>query len=383
MTVAHRALANFMRASPLAAEIALRCGLLGSLARHIAATTAADAEQRRTSAAQVQRVAWPLRLVGALLSASPSALSDAMTGSVASLHGGPALLVILQSTRHLAEKDDRVCAEVLELLRQCCHAERAPDVSGRAVRREDVPGFLLRTEFVQWLMRLSQRPKSSPVIHCKTIEVLSLCAPALAGRPVLFRFITQALDEVRSACRAGSHALAEEWSCKRLAATLDFFASLRHCAKSVDIILSIVPPAHATSTGPDVETMGSQSCALWLDLLEPGRGFPAPVRAAALRVLLAVVMGPGQKARCHLLGTARTWPLLLRLLEAGSPPVVVLTLSLLWALAHGSQRVVAELRPLKVTEAAARAIAAWPLEGSAEEHEQAELAAQQLALLLR
>merc|ERR1719440_1944184 len=97
---------------------------------------------------------WALRLLTVLLVSSSEALEEAKIGTAAGSCGGPVLLSVLQGVRSSSEKDDALCLEVLDMIIQCTQSE---DLGAHEASWESLPAFLLRHEFIQWMMRLSQR----------------------------------------------------------------------------------------------------------------------------------------------------------------------------------------------------------------------------------
>jgi len=409
--VAHRCLVNLFSVSSVSGAAACKAGFLPALVRHIAMLTSQPAlveHQARLPAPVSQRLVWALRLLTAFVTSAEAVLEDAIGSSD---YGGnsktpkalPPLLEALLCCRSSAEKDDAVCLELLELLRRCGFCERTRQVrhepkqpdSAELSQGEDLPSLLLRSEFVQWMARFSQRRKLSPVVYCKLMEALSLCSPALAGKPLLFRYLTHLVEAVEVSCRrqGGSvPSFLDEWSCRRLVSTLHFVASSRLCARCVAILLSPAPAAHGPSNAVAgaAAAGGRSGMDLWLDLIEPGRaGIPASLRAASLRVLLATLIGPARdQAKAHFLSSSRALTLLLGIIQnsangVGHQLAALLSLNIIWALAHHCQRAVAALKQLRASEVAHAAAASWPCHGSDEEvARHATLMARQLGTML-
>jgi len=357
--VANRCLANLLRTSAVAAAASLQSGLLSALTHQLAAATSRSPPPHpRTADSHPQRVVWTLRLLAALLTSCGAALRHATQGSsvCADVSGGvvPPLVTVLLRVRAAAERDEVVCLEVLDLLCQCAHADLAgPPLDGTD---EGVPALLFRFEFVQWLMRLTRRPKLSPIIYCRALDVLSLCAHLLTSKPVLLKYLTHIAEVIRSSCRAQS--CADEWRCRRQVATLRFIASLRLCPRCVELLVGPVSSAHLAD--PLSRQGGLLGMDFWLDLVEHEARSHAAVRVAALRVLLAVVSSSSPHAKAYFVGSDRALSLLLTLLRGGAPQLVVTALNIIWVLAHNHQRAVTLLRRMQAAETIHGVVATWP-----------------------
>eukprot|EP00747_Dinoflagellata_sp_TGD_P028858 gnl/TRDRNA2_/TRDRNA2_133529_c0_seq1.p1 gnl/TRDRNA2_/TRDRNA2_133529_c0~~gnl/TRDRNA2_/TRDRNA2_133529_c0_seq1.p1 ORF type:complete len:1652 (-),score=254.08 gnl/TRDRNA2_/TRDRNA2_133529_c0_seq1:51-4568(-) len=418
----HRCLVNLFHASSAAATAAWNSALPEALANHIATLAApqvlctesgASQQQRQqplsSSQAQPQRrrLTWGLRVLAALLSASGQILEESTRpGPHRTSQSAPAplMLQVLRSVRAVAEKDDGVCYEVLDLICRCLQADRIRVTAGEG---DGLASALLHWEFVPWMMRLSLRRKLPGAAYCRVMEALTFCAPVLSGKPLLLRYLQQVLEGIRSLSRPVNGALVsaqqvqkptEEWRYRRLLAALRFVAALRLCPRCVALLVSSVPPAHGggggklTSLGEFFLPGGGLGLDFWLDLLEPAhtetrerpRLLPVPVRAAVLRVLLAVLVGATSSARTCFLASPRALASLLSQLRPGGPPLLALpALNAIWLLVHRHQAAAPELRRLRAAEAALAAVSAWPHGADAEELAHAKLMAQQVSLALR
>ena len=352
-------LTNLLGVSRAAGAAARRAGLATTLAEHVAAAAAAVPEPTLALArrkASVASLCGALRLLSALLAASEG-LADAGPGEA------PELATVLLATRAAAEKEDAVSLEVLELLSCCAHTERRAGRAGAG--SETLASMLLRLDLVPWLLRLSQRHQGASAVYCKIMSTLSLLAPALSGKPVMLRFLSQISENIRSNCRGWSrepvHAAAataseqsDEWRARRAAAAMHFAASLRPCARGSEALLGGPPPARSPE---DAALPGALGLDFWLDLVEPESRAPVAVRAASMRLLLAVASGTSPHAKAYFLRNSRAVPLLLRLLR-GAQELRALALNLLWVVAHNHQRALPTLRRLRVMDAVHAAAAA-------------------------
>lgn len=341
---AHSCLVNFFHVSPAAGAAACRLGFLQTLTEHIVELAQVTEQPLLRGASQPVRLVWALRVLTELVVSSGSVLEDALGDGSSSAKGTPVLQKLLQCLRSTAEKDDAVCLEVLELLTRCAHAEQVEDES----QGERTASFLLRVEFVQWMMRLSQRRQLPCTVYSKLLGVLALCAPVLSGRPLVVRYVAHIVDVVRKSCLAPGQQQTDEWRTRRLVASLHFVACLRLCSRCSSLLVSSMPSAHTAGVGSSrIEGPGMD---LWLDLIEVEGRAHSTVRAAALRVLLSVISGTCPHAKSYFLGTPRPATVLLKLIRNGHPTLATISLNIVWVLAHNNQRAVALLKRLNAVE---------------------------------
>jgi len=347
-TDAAQCLINLFHTSTTAADTAWRAGFLTALGSHIALLSAQHA-------AQEARMIWALRVLTAFLVSSGDACEDAKAGALGSC-GGPVLLIVLQGVRSSCEKDDALCLEVLDMLSKCIQSEEL--IVERGSTWESMPAFLLRHEFVQWMMRFSQRRKISSVVFCKIMDVMCLCSRVLSGRPALLRYLSELVEMVKVYGRAPSRSsqtalVADEWRCRRFAIILRFIASLHLCTRSTTLLVSVAPTTRTAALVP-TEHCSSQGGGLgmdfWLDLIDADCNTPVTIRISALQVLLAVITGSSPHAKVYFTGSNRAIPILVKLLQSSNKHVVLLTLNILWVLAHNNQKAVQMLRRLSTMD---------------------------------
>ena len=109
-----------------------------------------------------------------------------------------------------------------------------------------VPQFLVKLDFVPWLMRMSQRKQVPLVIFCKIMALLSACSQALSGKPILLKFLGQLVEMLRSGTKGTQ--IADESRCRRLTAALNFVATLRLGPRGVALLVSNEPSAHTPAS---------------------------------------------------------------------------------------------------------------------------------------
>lgn len=362
--VAHCCLLNMFSASPPAAEAAWQFGFLRTLVAHIEALHIARTGEQQP---QVACLLWALRVLSALLASSSKAMEEVMSPRAvdASVRGSSSILAsMITYLRPSCEKDDAVCLEVLDVLLQCLRAEQDPGKDDR--EGQSLPAFLLRLDFVPWLMRMSQRKQLATAVYCKVLAVLSRCAPVLTGKPITLRFLIQIVEHLRTTFK--SLQFNDDWRCRRLVATFHFLACLRLCPRGVALVAGAEPCVHAPAvvvTG--MEQAGGLGLDAWLDLIDveartlrTSRG-AHDLRVAGLRVLLAVAISKSPHAKAYFLASSRAIPLFLRILQKGRLPMPSVALSILWVLAHNNQRLLPLLRRLGASEiiqaAAAKGVA--------------------------
>mmetsp|Transcript_53470 Transcript_53470/g.173976 ORF Transcript_53470/g.173976 Transcript_53470/m.173976 type:complete len:2126 (+) Transcript_53470:124-6501(+) len=390
-------LVNLFSASTAAAGAAWKAGFLPVLSKTITSLGASRTTEQR---ALSQHLVWALRILAALLASCPEAFGAALCGVAGASGGGaeqvPPLASVLLALRAPCDKDDTICLEVLQMISVCMQAEE--DHSSDDGIREGVAALLLRLEFVQWLMRLSQKKGIATPVYCKVMGLLACCAPQLSGKPVLLRFLAQLAEGLRTALRgpsAAGAAAGEEARLRRLVATLNFVASLRLCARSAAVLVGPEQSVHTVATtGSD--QVGGLGMDGWLDVVEaegrpPSSPAAAPVplhhhelRAAALRGLLAVATSSAPQGKAYFVGSPRAVPLLLRLVRRGRAPLPSLALNILWVLAHGAQRALPLLRRLRAAEVVREALEA-AREVSSVEDEEAQhfvFVAEQMCIIL-
>merc|ERR1740121_2413416 len=210
-------------------------------------------------------------------------------------------------------------------------------------------------------MQLSQKAQTSTAVFCKAVGVLAHCGDALAGKPILHKFVARLAEYLSSCWRTQIAQLKDEGRARRIVASLHFVASLRLCQRCVALLVSSSPSAAASGElgGPPAELCGVLGMEFWADLVDPSGRAPRRVRAAALRVLLAVAVAQVPQAKACFLGSPRTVQLLLRVARLGGRgPQPTLALNVLWAVAHNHQRALPLLRQLRAAEAVREVAAA-------------------------
>lgn len=313
---------------------------------------------------------------------------------------------MLRSVRSTAERDETICIEVMALLQLCANADASCDDTSVAEVLQDerdvaqaggawsdrLSAFLLRTEFIHWMMRLSEKPGLSAAVYCQVMAVLSLCAPVLSGKPILLRYLSSIVAHVIKESSAISRGWRlssqgyDERRIQRFSATLNFVASMRLCPKSVDLLVGSVPAAHGEQHGIAMSTAARVGCSgmdCWLDLVEAKGRHLASAQLAVLRLLLAVVTSTSLHAKAHFVSSSRPATVLTQTVRTGATPAATLALNVLWLVAHKNQRAVPLLKRLQVVEASMDAAARAPAGTGTAEGEYIALMAEQVSLILK
>lgn len=316
------------------------------------------------------------------------------------------LFRVVDRTLGAGELHDAVCLEGLDLLRRSLHiakmstnrhneeSEGCPSggggseednsaLFGASGRRdlgrnaasalspglEEMPELLGKAGVLGWMTGRCREQGLSPVVYCKLMEVLALCAAGFQDKAALLRFVGETFELVRTtgrvcrpngpglghhggAVRGGATAAGfvsvlpsgteeQYWVERRMVAALDFLAAL-HVSKFICAGPLLQGPAEsggaaavfaatakeAGCAAPRRKAGGRASLPLappgehldiWLDLLEPTSMAPLPVKRGVLRVFLSSLL-VSKQSKAHLTASSRFLPLLLQLLS--SPKVV-------------------------------------------------------------
>jgi len=445
LIVVFQCLSNLFLSSQIAAEHAWKSGFLATLATHITRVASGttwceitDPEKASMQAMCLQQLLWGLRVLGAFLGSSLPALAQALDGpnscEVESTRVGTGLgevtgrsrldrtrihvgthqagdglpevplAMVLRSVRGIAEKDEQICIELMGLLQIFANADAtcewplATDIQqdeldaalAKAAWSDRLSAFLLRTELIHWMMRLSEKPGLSAAAYSQVMAVLSLCAPVLSGKPALLRYFASMVGhlhkESAAICcgwRRGAQSY-DERRIQRLSATLNFIASMRLCPKSVDFLVGSGPVAHSDQCGITLSTATRAGCSgmdFWLDLVEAKGRQLASVQLGVLRVLLAVLTSSSLHAKSYFVSSCRSISVLAQTVRTGATPVATLALNVLWLLAHKNLRAAPLLKRHQVIEASLDAVARAPAGTS--EADYIALMAKQLSLILK
>lgn len=253
LTTSAAAAANLYAASPLAAS-----GAISELPQLSRALEQLAAMRRH------QQLIWVMRVFFAMLISSADALAGA--------HAGGSLASALLAIRASADRDEAVCLEFLEQLSKLAEA---------LVQLKDEEVW---SQLLSWLMRLSMKKQLPSAAFCCVMDILCLSSEILAGKPMLFRYLSQLMEAIQSLSKTSS-SMSSRWRSKRLCAAMNFIASIQMCPRSTAIL---------TGSGAAGEVRRRHLSApleagldLWFDLTAQGE-LHSMVRFAALRVLLAL-----------------------------------------------------------------------------------------------
>eukprot|EP00913_Durusdinium_trenchii_P034624 g32393.t1 len=137
------------------------------------------------------------------------------------------------------------------------------------------------SQLLSWLMRLSMKKQLPSAAFCCVMDILCLSSEILAGKPMLFRYLSQLMEAIQSLSKTSS-SMSSRWRSKRLCAAMNFIASIQ------------MSTAILTGSGAAGEVRRRHLSApleagldLWFDLTAQGE-LHSMVRFAALRVLLAL-----------------------------------------------------------------------------------------------
>eukprot|EP00434_Breviolum_minutum_P012337 symbB.v1.2.010871.t1/scaffold689.1/size246588/2 len=235
-------------------------------------------EQRRH-----QQLIGGMRTFFAALSSS-EVLEGALSGSL--------LTSVLLALRSSADRDQAVCLEFLEQL---------------SYLSEQLQEELLQSEMLSWLMRLSMKKQLPSPGFCCVMNILCLCSDILAGKPLLFRYLGQLMEAIRSLSKTAS--LPARWKTKRLVAAMNFIGSLRLCSRCTAILTGAA--SGDSGTRRHLSAPVGAGLDLWFDLAGETKGDAngVAVRQAALRLLLALSEAMPK-------ASVEAWPRLMPLLQA-------------------------------------------------------------------
>lgn len=236
-------------------------------------------EQRRH-----QQLIWVMRVFFAMLISSEDALEGARSEGL--------LTSVLLALRSSADRDQAVSLEFLE---QLSH------LSGQLQEE------LFQSELLGWLMRLSTKRQLASAAFCCVMDILCLCSDVLAGKPLLFRYLGQLMEAIRSLSKTTT--LPVRWKSKRLVAAMNFISSLRLCSRSAAILTGAA--SGDSGTRRHLSAPLSAGLDLWFDFAgETPKGdiHGIPVRNAALRLLLALSEALPK-------ASVEAWPRLMPLLQ--------------------------------------------------------------------
>lgn len=236
-------------------------------------------EQRRH-----QQLIWVMRVFFAMLISSEDALEGARAEGL--------LTSVLLALRSSADRDQALCLEFLE---QLFH------LSGQLQEE------LFQSELLSWLMRLSTKRQLASAAFCCVMDILCLCSDVLAGKPLLFRYLGQLMEAIRSLSKTTT--LPVRWKSKRLVAAMNFISSLRLCSRSAAILTGAA--SGDSGTRRHLSAPLGAGLDLWFDFAgETPKGdiHGIPVRNAALRLLLALSEALPK-------ASVEAWPRLMPLLQ--------------------------------------------------------------------
>lgn len=202
------------------------------------------------------------------------------------------LTSVLLALRSSADRDQAVSLEFLE---QLSH------LSGQLQEE------LFQSELLGWLMRLSTKRQLASAAFCCVMDILCLCSDVLAGKPLLFRYLGQLMEAIRSLSKTTT--LPVRWKSKRLVAAMNFISSLRLCSRSAAILTGAA--SGDSGTRRHLSAPLSAGLDLWFDFAgETPKGdiHGIPVRNAALRLLLALSEALPK-------ASVEAWPRLMPLLQ--------------------------------------------------------------------
>eukprot|EP00931_Biecheleriopsis_adriatica_P023060 TRINITY_DN14657_c0_g1_i1.p1 TRINITY_DN14657_c0_g1~~TRINITY_DN14657_c0_g1_i1.p1 ORF type:complete len:2205 (-),score=458.87 TRINITY_DN14657_c0_g1_i1:95-5818(-) len=395
-------LANLFQASRSAARAAWRTGFGDALVRilaklssllsdgsrqrrqyHVQLQEDQQTSQQQAMQPQLEKLLWVLRVFFAMLASSSQAREASLSWRIASEgscgSGPPPLAAVALDIRCVAERNEAVCLELLELLDQLFVAEAATRERG-ADTEGSLADMLLRTELLPWMMRMSLRRQLASPTYCRVMAILSFCSLTLAisGKQLLLRYLGQMLEVIRALARGQGRLLpplSESWRQRRLLAALNFVASLSLCPRTAALLAGGVAGAEATETGARRSSCSSNTgLDLWLDIAEPSQvqsvGGAAPLQAvccAALRILLAIASSGTPHSKAYFVSSGRAIPLLVRLLRTSPEMTAALAMHILWVLAHNNQRAIPLFKRHHVADAVQSRVSSLSERGNSDE----------------